>query len=280
MMLSSAIVLALRELRRNALRASLTTLGIVIGVAAVIALVTLGNGASRGITASIQSLGRALIIVQPGTRRGFGGGGAAAASAAPFSIADAEAIAREIANTRGVAPVAIRNETAVAGNQNHPSQVMGTDNAYFEVRDWPIETGRVFSEAEIRAGRTVCVLGRTVKLALFGGQNPLGVTIRIGDAPCEVVGVLAPKGQSTFGQDQDDIVLMPIRAVHRRIAGNDNVGMLWVGARGNGDVTGVISGISRLLRERRHLTGNTPDDFQVNDMQEITRTMEIGRAHV
>ena len=274
MMLGNAAVLALREIRRNALRASLTTLGIVIGVGAVIALVTLGNGASVSITASIQSLGRNLVILQPGTRRGLGGGGGAAASAAPFTLADAEAISREIANVRAVAPVAIGAETIVAGNRNDPAQLMGTDNDYFTARDWALAQGRLFTEAEMRGGRMVCILGNSVNATLFGGQNPLGVTIRVGDAPCEVVGVLAVKGQSTFGQDQDDIVTMPVRAMHRRITGNENVGMIWVGGALADDVPKLIGDINQLMRERRHLTGGAPDDFQVNDMAEVTRTME------
>lgn len=254
-MIGNAAILALREIRRNALRASLTTLGIVIGVAAVIALVTLGNGASVSITASIQSLGRNLVILQPGTRRGLGGGGGAAATAAPFTLADADAIARDIANVRAVAPVTIRTETVVAGNQNHPSQVMGIDNAYFLARDWAVAQGRLFTDAEVRGGRTVCILGSAVKTVLFGSQNPLGVSIRVGDAPCDVVGVLEAKGQSTFGQDQDDVVAMPVRAMQRRITGNDNVGMIWIGGALPEDVPKIITDISQLMRERRHLTG-------------------------
>src|SRR6266404_716607 len=135
-MILNAIVLALREIRRNALRAVLTTLGIVIGVGAVIAMVTLGNGATQSVSSSIASLGRNLVIVQPGTRRGFGGG--AAATASPFTLEDSEAIKREVRNLRAVAPVTVRSETVVAGNQNHPTQAMGTDDSYFEMRDWPL----------------------------------------------------------------------------------------------------------------------------------------------
>ena len=272
-MIGNAVLLALREIRRNLLRAGLTTLGIVIGVGAVIALVTLGNGASVSVTSSIQSLGRNLVILQPGTRRGMGGGGAAS-GAASFTVEDVEAIKREVANVRAAAPIATRTETVVAGNQNHPTQVMGTDNAYFLARDWGIVLGRDFSEAEIRAGRTVCILGATVRTILFGSQNPLGTIIRVGDAPCDVVGVLDSKGQSTFGQDQDDIVVMPVRAVQRRIAGNTNVGMIWIGGTRAEDVPKMIVDITKLMRERRHLAGGAADDFQVNDMQEITRTME------
>jgi putative ABC transport system permease protein len=272
-MIGNAILLALREIRRNMLRATLTTLGIVIGVGAVIALVTLGNGASESVTSSIASLGRNLVILQPGARRGFGGGGGAT-GAPPFSIEDAEAIAREVANVRAVAPVAVRTDIAVSGNQNHSTQVLGTDNAYFTARQWDAAQGRLFAEAEIRAGRMVCILGQTLRTALFGSQNPLDTEIRVGAAPCEVVGVLQSKGQSTFGQDQDDIVVMPIRALQRRLTGNTNVGMVWIAGAQAEDVPKIIGDVTQLMRERRHLTPAAPADFQANDMAQITQVMQ------
>jgi putative ABC transport system permease protein len=272
-MIMNALLLAMREIRRNVMRAILTTLGIVIGVGAVITLVTIGNGASASVTNTISSLGRNLMILQPGARRGFGGGGASI-GARPFIVEDAEAIAREVSGLRAVAPVAIRTETVVASNQNHSAQIMGTDNAYFAARDWGIAQGRIFTEAEVRAGRTVCIMGATVRTTLFGGQNPIGTDIRVGDAPCEVVGVLQPKGQSTFGQDQDDIVIMPIRALQRRITGDPDVAMVWIAAGRAEDVPKLIGDITQLMRERRHLTSATPDDFQVNDIAQINQVMQ------
>ena len=272
-MIMNALLLAMREIRRNVMRAILTTLGIVIGVGAVITLVTIGNGASASVTNTISSLGRNLVILQPGARRGFGGGGASI-GARPFTVEDADAIAREISGLRAVAPVAIRTETVVASNQNHSAQIMGTDNAYFAARDWGIAQGRIFTEAEVRAGRTVCIMGATVRTTLFGGQNPIGSDIRVGDAPCEVVGVLRPKGQSTFGQDQDDIVIMPIRALQRRITGDPDVAMVWIAAGRAEDVPKLIGDITQLMRERRHLTSATPDDFQVNDIAQINQVMQ------
>ncbi len=272
-MIANALLLAMREIRRNVMRAILTTLGIVIGVGAVITLVTIGNGASASVTNTISSLGRNLVILQPGARRGFGGGGASI-GARPFSVEDSEAIAREVSGLRAVAPVAIRTEVVVASNQNHSAQIMGTDNAYFAARDWGIAQGRIFTEAEVRAGRTVCIMGATVRNTLFGGQNPIGSDIRVGDAPCEVVGVLQPKGQSTFGQDQDDIVIMPIRALQRRITGDPDVAMVWIAAGRAEDVPKLIGDITQLMRERRHLTSATPDDFQVNDIAQINQVMQ------
>ena len=175
-MIGNAFILALREIRRNLMRAALTTLGIVIGVGAVIAMVTIGNGAREGVANSIESMGRNLIILQPGTRRGPGGGGSASAPA--FTQDDVDVITRQFANIR-VAALATRAATIIAGNRNHPTQVAGTSNAYLGVRDWPVIDGRIFTDAEMRAGRAVCVLGQTVKNILYGGQDPIGDEIRM-----------------------------------------------------------------------------------------------------
>jgi putative ABC transport system permease protein len=270
-MIGVAFVIAFAEIRRNAMRASLTMLGIVIGVGAVIAMVTLGNGAQAGIAASIGSLGRNLIILAPGQRRGPGG---PSADAPPFDVDDAEAIKRSVSGARYVAPVSTRAEIAVFGNRNHTTQVTGTDNDYFGAREWPLASGRNFSDLEIRAGRAVCVIGQTIRTELFGSQNPLGSNIRIGQIPCEVIGILEPKGRSTFGQDQDDLVLAPLRAVQRRLAGSTSVGTVWIAANRPEDVQKVETEINTLMRERRRLPSGTPDDFQANDMQQIAGIME------
>ncbi len=269
-MIENALILALRELRRNAMRAGLTTLGIIIGVAAVIAMVTLGNGATASVTSSISSLGRNLLIVSPGTRR-IGG---ASSDASAVDASDVEAVKREIGNLRAVAAVVMRNEVAVQANQNHPTQIVGTDNAYLDAREWPLAAGRVFTDAEILSGRAVCVIGQTIRAKLFGAQDPLGAEIRIRDVPCEVIGMLSVKGQSTFGQDQDDIVVMPIRTVQRRLAGNTNVGSIWIAAGRAEDIPKVKSDLTRLMRERRHLARGTPDDFQANDMAQISQIVQ------
>ncbi len=269
-MIENALILAIREIRRNLMRAALTTLGIIIGVAAVIAMVTLGNGATASVTSSISSLGRNLLILSPGTRR-IGG---AQSDASAFDPSDVEAVKREIGNLRAVAPVVMRSEIAVEGNQNHPTQIAGTDNAYFDAREWPLTVGRIFTDAEIRSGKAVCVIGQTIRAKLFGAQDPAGAEIRIRDVPCDVIGTLSVKGQSTFGQDQDDIVVMPIRAVQRRLAGNTNVGTIWIAAQRAEDISRVKSDLTRLMREHRHLARGTPDDFQANDMAQITQIVE------
>ena len=271
-MIGNALLLAVREIRRHPVRAGLTTLGIIMGVGAVIAMVTLGSGASASVTGSIASLGRNLVIIQPGTKRLSGGG--AASSSPSFTLEDVDAIRREIPDLRAVAPIALRTETVVAGNLNHPTQIMGTENTYFAVRDWFVGEGREFTEAEIRGGRTVCILGQKVKAELFGAQNPLGTNVRVRDASCEVVGVLALKGQSTFGQDQDDVVVMPLRAMQRRIIGNTSVGMIWVAGNTSRGMPKLIDDVTKLLRERRHLSNAAPDDFQASDMAQVNQLMQ------
>ena len=269
-MIENALILAIRELRRNLMRASLTTMGIIIGVAAVIAMVTLGSGATASVTSTIGSLGRNLLILSPGTRR-IGG---AFSDASAFDLSDIDAIKRDIGGLHAVAPVVMHSEVAVEGNQNHPTQIAGTDNDYFDAREWPLTSGRVFTDAEIRSGKAPCVIGKTLRTKLFGAEDPLGAQIRIRDVPCDVIGVLSVKGQSTFGQDQDDIVIMPIRAVQRRLAGNNSVGSIWIAAESARDLPKVKSDLTRLMRERRHLPRDTPDDFQANDMAQITQVME------
>ena len=268
-MIRDALVLALLAIRRNALRSSLTILGIVIGVAAVIVMVTLGSGATLQVTQEIASLGSNVLMVMPGQRMGPGQGGAA-----PFEIADALAIARETPSVVAVAPLSSRGVTAIYANQNWTTVVTGTTDAFFVVRTWPVASGREFTDGEIRAGQAVCVLGATVKSRLFGGEDPLGSTIRLESVSCRVIGVLAAKGQSAMGSDQDDVIVVPLRTLQRRIAGNQNVGQIQVLVRDDASTERVQGYITSVMRTRRH-TGGKDDDFRVNDPKEIA-TMVAG----
>src|SRR5688572_15529290 len=183
-MFGNAIILALREIRRNVLRSSLTILGIVIGVGAVITMVTIGEGATAKVQADIQKLGSNMLQVFRG--QGFGGGGGARQSAPPFTFDDVEAIKNEITGVRTVAPTQGTGAQAIYGNSNWSTQIQGTDDQYISVRDWALASGRNFSESEVRAGAAVCILGETVKRELFGQEEALGVSIRleIGRASC------------------------------------------------------------------------------------------------
>ena len=270
-MLWNVLLLALREIRRNVMRSLLTILGIVIGVAAVITMVTLGDGATAKVTAEISSLGSNLLHVRPG-QRGRGPGGTRS-TADMFEVDDAEAIAREISGLAAVAPIASKGTQAIYRNENWSTTVTGSTNAYLQVRDWQLKNGRQFTEGELRAGKAVCILGTTVCDELFGGQEPLGATIRLEKLSCQVVGVLESKGQSSFGSDQDDFVLLPLRAVQRRIAGNTDVSAIYVSAQDGLSTDKVRQNIERLMRERRRILSAEDDDFHVNDMQELVSTM-------
>jgi putative ABC transport system permease protein len=268
-MIGNAIVLALREIRRNLMRAALTTLGIVIGVGAVIAMVTLGTGAQASITGTIAGLGHNLIVVQPGAQRQ----GGPPVPAALFTLQDAAAVRREVSGLRAVAPIAMRPVTAVAGNRNRTTQAIGTEGTYLDARDWPLAMGRTFGEGEERSGRPVCVIGQTVRDELFGRQDPLAAQIRVGQIPCTVIGVLTSKGQSIVGQDQDDLILMPLRTVQRRIAGNTDVNLILIAVNRAEDITAAKRAIEGVMRERRHVREGQPDDFSVNDLREIANTI-------
>jgi putative ABC transport system permease protein len=270
-MLWETILLSLRAIRRNALRSSLTVLGIVIGVAAVITLVTLGSGATAKVTADIAAMGSNMLQVRPG--QVFGGPGGARLSTVPFESADAVAIAREIPGLRAVAPVSSRSAQAIYGNSNWATTATGSTNAYLEVRDWPLAMGRPFTDGEVRAGQAVCILGHTVHRELFSGDDPLGATIRLGKIAFKVVGVLAAKGLSSFGTDQDDVVLIPLRTLQRRITGRTDVGTIMVSAADGDSTAKVQADLTRLMRERRRIGLDQEDDFTVRDMQEIVATL-------
>jgi len=270
-MIWNAILLALREIRRNVMRSSLTILGIVIGVASVITMVMLGSGATAQVTAQISSLGSNMLHVRPG--QGFRGPGGARSTAAMFEADDAEAIARSVSGLAAVAPVAAESVQAIYGNENWSTTATGSTNAYLQVRDWPLASGRRFTDGEVRAGKAVCILGTTVRKELFGSQDPLGATIRLGKLSCQAIGVLETKGQSGFGTDQDDFILIPLRTVQRRIAGNTDVSAIFVSAREGVSTQTVQRDIELLMRERRHVSANEDDDFHVRDMREIVSTL-------
>ena len=262
--------LALREIRRNLLRSFLTILGIVIGVAAVITMVTVGRGATQAVSDQITSLGTNLLMVRPGQRLGPGRD---AAGSPPFRQADGEAIAVQVPGVRAVAPQANTGAVVVYGARNWSSVVYGTTNAYFETNNWTLAQGRVFEDAEQRAGSAVCVIGATVRRELFGSEEPVGARLRVRNLSCEVIGLLQSKGQAAMGNDQDDIVVMPIAAVQRRLTGNLNVGTLLVSMDDGADAERVKSDMTRLLRERRKLAESDENNFNVLDTQQLAETL-------
>jgi putative ABC transport system permease protein len=268
-MLIEALKLALQAIRRNALRSFLTVLGIVIGVAAVIALVTIGNGTTAKVTADLASLGSNLLFIRPGQF----GPRAVGTDARPFNSRDIEALRSEIPGVRAVAPVAQRTVTVVYGAQNRRTVLVGTDNDYFITQNWTLEAGREFFDGEVRGGGAACVIGETVRDALFGNAVPVGESIRVGNVSCDVIGLLVPKGESSMGTDQDDVVLLPLRAFQRRVAGNTDVNTIYVSAWDGVDTGKLQADIERLLRERRNIARGQEDDFSVRDMKQIVDTM-------
>jgi len=268
-MLWNAFLLALREIRRNVLRSFLTVLGIVIGVAAVIIMVTIGGGATVQVTAQIESLGSNLLMVTTST--GFGPGGAT--RGAPFDIKDAEAIAAQIGSVEAVAPQSSSRIVAIYGNQNWSTGVAGVTNGFFPVRDWALSDGRIFSDAEQRAGAAVCVIGETVREELFGRGDPVGENLRLGKLSCKVIGLLAAKGQSMMGSDQDNLVLVPLRAYQRRISGNRDISIIQVSMLPGASTEKGKRDIEFLLRERRHISPGEDDNFSVRDLKEIAEAL-------
>jgi putative ABC transport system permease protein len=265
-MLFDTFILAFREIRRHILRSLLTVLGIIIGVASVIIMVTLGNGATMSVTNQISSLGSNLLMVIPGSRMGPGQLG----TASPFKMTDIEAIARDISSIDSVAPSSSRSVTAIFGNKNWSTSITGTNNQYFKVRNSPVEIGREFTDAELRAGASVCVIGDTVRKELFEKQDAIGQRIRVGKLSFQVIGTLEAKGQSSMGQDQDSIIVIPMQAFNRRISGNDDISLIQVSVSDGVSTEKVQAHIETLLRDRRRIFSNMGDDFQVMDMKEIT----------
>jgi putative ABC transport system permease protein len=269
-MLFNTVLLALRGLRRNLMRSFLTILGIVIGVSAVVTMVTLGNGTTQSVSQQIASLGSNLIMVMPGQR---GGPGSAGTTAPRFKVADAKAIEEQIRTIKAVAPTAGQTVTVVATTKNWSTTVTGTTGAYFTAGNWTLASGRAFAEAEERSGAAVCVIGETVRGKLFGTANPLGSAIRLKQFSCEVIGLLRSKGQASMGRDQDDTVLVPLRTLQRRVTGSLDINSIMVAATDSASTDRVKTSIEQLMRERRHIGTGETDDFNVLDTKEIAQTM-------
>ena len=267
-MLWNTLLLSLRAITRNVLRSFLTILGVVIGVAAVITMVTLGKGATRSVSDQISSMGSNLLMLRPGQRFGPG------ADVAPnFKLADVEAIRAQITTIDAVAPVASLSVTAVYQARNWSTMVTGSTNDHFRAGNWEIVSGRDFTETEERSGRAVCVIGESVRANLFGSQNPVGSDIRIKQFSCEVVGLLKAKGQSAMGSDQDDTVVMPLRTVQRRLTGSQDVSRLTVAVREGASIDAAKEQLVLLMRERRNIAENEDDNFRVMDTRQIAETL-------
>ena len=268
-MIGTTLILALRSIRRHLLRSFLTILGIVIGVGAVVTMVTLGKATTAAVQQQISALGSNILQIRPGQGFGRGGGGPQPPN---FKPEDVEAIAQQVAGVTAVAPQASASATAIYEGANWSTSINGTTSAFLTVQPWPLASGRYWTAAEQEAGKAVCLIGNIVRQNLFRGADPIGTRIRLGNISCDVIGALTTRGQGGFG-DQDDVVVMPIKTVQRRFTGNRDVRLMLVGVDTDYQTSNVQAAITDLLRERRHLTGARDDDFNIFDTKQISDTL-------
>ena len=264
----ATIKIALRALRRNKLRTLLTMLGMIIGVAAVIAMVGIGNGAKAQIEAQIASMGQNVILVfsgsftRGGVRSGWGGAGT-------LTVEDADAIQREIPGVTIISPEVQSGAQIAAGNQNWSTRVYGESPDYFELRKWPIVQGAAFTEQDVRSANKVAVIGKTIADQLFPGEDPIGQVVRIRNVPFIVVGMLLPKGLSVQGQDQDDFLVVPYTSAMKRLQRVSMLRSINVQAAKPSLLNPIQQQIVELLRQRHRITLGKDDDFTVRNQQEI-----------
>ena len=266
------IRLALRALIRNKTRSLLTALGIIIGIAAVIAVVAVGQGASVTMQSQISSMGNNLVMIFPGSQRagGFHGG---AGTQQTLTSEDGEAIARECPLVRALTPMVRAGAQCIYRENDWGTSVQGVTVQYPDVRSWEVDSGSFFNESDVRGASRVCVLGKTVADQLFQGEDPVGKTIRIKNMPFRVMGVMAPKGSAAWGQDQDDTIIAPWTTVRRVLQNSpfNNVNQLMISLGSMKDLDQAKAEISQILRQRHRLNANTDDDFTVTDMTEVTK---------
>ena len=270
-MLLNALLIAIKEIRRNILRSILTILGIVIGVASVIAMVMIGDGTTANVTANIEKLGSNMLNVRVGQEKR--GAPRDDNSAKPFKIEDITAIKNEVSNLKGVTAENSSMANVVFGNKSNSSLIVGTTNDYFIIKDWEVEQGRIFEEGELSSGKSVCILGTTVVKNLFGDENPIGATIRIKNFPCSVIGVLASKGASSFGRDKDEVVITTLKMYQRKIQGNLDVSTIIVSVMEEKYIEDAKAQIISLMQDRRAIKLGEADNFHIRDMKDILNTM-------
>ncbi|MES2597972.1 MAG: ABC transporter permease [Verrucomicrobiota bacterium] len=269
-MLWNAFFIALREIRRNLTRAFLTVLGIIIGVAAVITMVTLGQGTTQAVKNQISNLGTNLMTLRPGV--GFG---PRSAGTPNFTQTDADAVREQISGIAAVAPLMSASLSSIHLQNARSTQITGTTPEYFMISKWNIGEGRFFTDQDYRTGAAVCVIGTTAKKELFGNEEALGQKIRLGKASCTIIGILVSKGQS-FGGDQDDTIVVPLTTLQRRLVGKTSahdVREIMISAEDGADTDVIIDDINVLMRQRRSLGKNEADNFSVRDTRQLAETL-------
>ena len=278
MNVGTALRSAWRALASNTLRSLLTMLGIIIGVAAVITMIAIGSGAQKRVEEQIKALGSNIILVLPGARTS-GGVRLGAQTGEGISEDDAKAIMLEVPEVQAASPSMRTGVQVVAANANWATSVYGTTPEYFEVRDWPIETGRLFDQAEVNGSAKVALIGQTVARELFGDADPVDQVIRVRSVPAVVIGVLSRKGQNAMGQDQDDIVIVPISTYRYRVQGwgggrVKRVSAIMVKVREGQSMTAAEQGMRDLLRQRHRLQPDAADDFTIRNLTEMMQVQE------
>src|ERR1043166_2739346 len=270
MTLLMIVRVAFRALVRNKMRAALTMLGIIIGVSAVIAIVSIGQGASASVQAQIESIGTNLLFVSAGTQN-VGGvrSGTGDTGTNTLTADDLDAIKREVPSVSMVTPSVNARTQMVAGNQNWNTGLTGVSEQYPEIRKWPVASGSFFTDADVRTAARTLVIGQTLADNLFPGADPIGQDIRINSLPFRVVGVMAKKGQDAQGRDQDDVAFAPFTTVQKKILGRDRVQIAYVSAISQDATYTAQEQITDLLRQRHKLTANEPSDFTVRNMTDI-----------
>ncbi len=270
-MLTNAFLIALKEIKRNILRSILTILGIVIGVASVIAMVMIGDGTTANVKENISKLGTNMLTLRVGQERR--GPPREDNSAKAFEDDDIVAIKNEIQNVKAVASENSSSVNIVYGNKSNASFVIGTNNDYFIIKDWELSDGRIFDESELSTGKSSCILGSTIVKQLFEDENPIGANIRLKSFSCNVIGVLKSKGASAFGRDQDEVVIVPLKMSQRKIKGDKDIYSILISITEGKYIENAKSDITALMQERRAIKVGESDNFYIRDMEEILSTM-------
>ncbi|MDC0074715.1 ABC transporter permease [Alphaproteobacteria bacterium] len=278
MKLTIVFIVALKSLRVNALRSILTMLGVIIGVAAVISLVSIGTGAQDKIVGQIEALGSNLLIIVGASSKNSGAR-SGAGSKLSLSIGDVKAIGKEKNLITVSAPTVHTKGQVILNNFNWSTDITGANTDFFIARDWKIDEGRTFTESENKSSRKIALLGKTVVNNISPDSSPIGKTIRINRIPIKVIGTLEPKGQSADGKDQDDIIVIPIQTVQKRIIGSNNrsrpnmVHVIWVKVINSSKLSEAEAQINDILRKRHKIRPGQDDDFKIHNLEEIRNTV-------
>lgn len=270
-MLVNAFLIAIKEIRRNILRSILTILGIVIGVASVIAMVMIGDGTTANVKQDISKLGTNMLTLRVGQERR--GRPRSDNSARAFKQEDINAIKNQIVNVKAVAAESSSSVNAIYSNKSYVTSIVGTSNDYFIIKDWKLKSGRLFEENEISFGQTSCILGTTIVKQLFENEDPIGSKVRLNSFACTVIGVLESKGAAAFGRDQDEIIITPLKMFQRKIQGNKDIKSILVSINESKNIEQAKNGINLLMQERRAVKQGEDNNFYIRDMEDLLSMM-------